>query len=269
MRADSDSALLVEHFLTTGGRAGLSPTALFDPVFYASHNPDAVAQGWNPLLHYLTQGDAKGRMPNIGFDPAWYRAQLGPEDEVRGCALAHFVKIGHDRGLWPSPLFDPALYLRASPDVQRDRKNALEHYLETGQHEQRDFHPLIDRGYLLAQTRAIRPGLDCLRLLVDEPRCRDLSPTPLFDAEFYLARYPEARESRCGAFEHFLRFGAVAGYDPHPLFSTEFYGRQVDWRARSRDPLSDYLRYGAEELHLAASAVRSQGLSRTVRGFGA
>lgn len=239
---------LVEHFLVTGGPAGLSPTPLFDPAFYASRNPDVATDGWNPLLHYLVQGDAEGRMPNIGFDPVWYRAQLGPGEGVRGCALSHFVAEGHDRGLWPGPLFDPQFYLRASPDVRRGRRNALEHYLDSGQHEPRDFHPLVDRLYFLSQTRTVRPGLDCLRMLVDEPRCRDLSPHQLFDAPWYLARYPDARESPLGAFEHFLRVGAAAGYDPHPLFSTAFYARQVDWQKRSRDPLSDYLRHGADEL---------------------
>lgn len=243
-----NTAALLEHFLTTGWRAGLTPSPLFDTEFYTSRNPEVVEQGWNPLLHYLCRGDAEGRMPNIGFDPAYYRSQAGRESGLRGCALAHYITRGHRQGLWPSPLFDPEFYFHANPDARRSEKSALEHYLEHGRHEDRDFHPLIDRRYFLGQAQAIARGnTDCLRLLVSEPLCRNLSPTPFFDAEHYLARYPEAGSAREGAFEHFLRFGAAAGYDPHPLFSTQFYGRQVDWRARSRDPLSDYLRFGVEE----------------------
>ncbi len=246
--AGHDAAALVEHFLATGWREGLVPSPLFDAVFYIRRNRAALEAGVNPLLHYLLVGEAEGRMPNPGFDPAYYRERLPAGEAPRGSAIAHFVASGAARGLAPSPLFDPAFYVHANPDVRLGDANPLAHYLEFGAREGRDFHPLIDRDYLRRQIEAVAPGEgDYLRLLAEDPRCRALSPTRLFDPAFYAAHVPAAREAPCGLFEHFLRAVARADVSPHPLFSTAFYGAQVDWRARSRDPLSDYLQFGAAE----------------------
>jgi hypothetical protein len=246
--AGHDAAALVEHFLATGWREGLVPSPLFDAVFYIRRNRAALEAGVNPLLHYLLVGEAEGRMPNPGFDPAYYRERLPAGEAPRGSAIAHFVASGAARGLAPSPLFDPAFYVHANPDVRLGDANPLAHYLEFGAREGRDFHPLIDRDYLRHQIEAVAPGEgDYLRLLAEDPRCRALSPTRLFDPAFYAAHVPAAREAPCGLFEHFLRAVARADVSPHPLFSTAFYGAQVEWRARSRDPLSDYLQFGAAE----------------------
>lgn len=246
--AGHDAAALVEHFLATGWREGLVPSPLFDAVFYIRRNRAALEAGVNPLLHYLLVGEAEGRMPNPGFDPAYYRERLPAGEAPRGSAIAHFVTDGAARGLAPSPLFDPAFYAHANPDVRLGDANPLAHYLEFGAREGRDFHPLIDRDYLRHQIEAVAPGEgDYLRLLAEDPRCRALSPTRLFDPAFYAAHVPAAREAPCGLFEHFLRAVARADVSPHPLFSTAFYGAQVEWRARSRDPLSDYLQFGAAE----------------------
>ena len=244
--AEQNAALLVEHFLATGWREGLVASPLFDAAFYIHYNRAALEGVGNPLLHYLLAGEAEGRRPNIAFDPAYYRAQL-PE-AARGSAIAHFVTTGQAQGLAPSPLFDPQFYVSTNPDVRMGETNPLAHYLEFGAREGRDFHPLIDREYFRRQTEAIAPGEgDCLRLLAEDPRCRALSPSPLFDPEFYAAHHPAAMAAPCSLFEHFLRTVATTDCSPHPLFSTAFYGMQVDWRARSRDPLSDYLQFGAAE----------------------
>ena len=246
--AGQDAAALAEHFLTTGWRDGLVPSPLFDVAFYIRHNRAALEAGGNPLLHYLLVGEAEGRMPNPGFDPAYYRARLPEGEALRGSAIAHFVAIGEQAGLAPSPLFDPRFYVRANPDVRIGEASPLAHYLEFGAREGRDFHPLIDREYFRRQAETVAPGEgDHLRLLAEDPRCRDLSPTPLFDPAFHAAHVLDARDAPCGLFEHFLRAVASADVSPHPLFSTAFYGAQVEWRARSRDPLSDYLQFGAAE----------------------
>lgn len=52
----------------------------------------------------------------------------------------------------------------------------------------------------------------------------------LFDEAWYLDRYPDAAGH--DPIEHYLTVGAPRGYDPHPLFRTGYYARQM---AR-RDP---------------------------------
>ena len=49
----------------------------------------------------------------------------------------------------------------------------------------------------------------------------------LFDEGWYLATYPEARAAGIDAIEHYLTIGAARGYNPHPLFDTGFYARQM------------------------------------------
>ncbi|HMI20279.1 MAG TPA: sulfotransferase family protein [Sphingomonas sp.] len=49
----------------------------------------------------------------------------------------------------------------------------------------------------------------------------------LFDAEYYLARYPDVAASGLDPVDHYLRIGAAKGYDPSPLFDTGYYARQM------------------------------------------
>ena len=48
----------------------------------------------------------------------------------------------------------------------------------------------------------------------------------LFDAGWYLARYPEARASALGPLAHYLAAGDAAGCAPHPLFDPACYSEQ-------------------------------------------
>ncbi|WP_340316720.1 sulfotransferase family protein [Rhizorhabdus argentea] len=49
----------------------------------------------------------------------------------------------------------------------------------------------------------------------------------LFDEAWYLASYPDAASSGLDPIEHYLTTGAPRGYNPHPLFDTGFYARQM------------------------------------------
>ena len=73
-------------------RPALPPTRLggFDAAYYAAHNPDVVAAGYDPLQHYLEYGWKERRDP-----------------------CAHFSTAG---------------YLRANPDVLKTGMNPLSHF---------------------------------------------------------------------------------------------------------------------------------------------
>lgn len=49
----------------------------------------------------------------------------------------------------------------------------------------------------------------------------------LFDADWYVQTYPDAADSGLDPIEHYLTLGASRGYNPHPLFDTGFYARQM------------------------------------------
>jgi len=67
----------------------------------------------------------------------------------------------------------------------------------------------------------------------------------LFDADFYLSRYPDVGAARIDPARHYLKHGAAEGRQPHPLFDPDWYLAQLSEPDRARsDPLGDYLRHG-------------------------
>jgi hypothetical protein len=69
----------------------------------------------------------------------------------------------------------------------------------------------------------------------------------IFDAEFYLRKYPDVAAAGVDPFLHYLEFGATEGRKPHPLFDPEYYlvgrGRAESLRA---PPLVEFLKSSGE-----------------------
>lgn len=74
----------------------------FDPAWYVTHNPEALAEGVDPLDHYLTIGVKSRKSPSESFDAAWYNCQR-PDLHVVDDQLEHFLKWGRDEGLDTRP----------------------------------------------------------------------------------------------------------------------------------------------------------------------
>lgn len=75
-----------------------------------------------------------------------------------------------------------------------------------------------------------------------------IAENELFDAGWYLERYPEAAKSGMQPALHYLRVGAAQGNDPGPYFSSSDYlARYPDVGAAGMNPLIHYLRFGSEE----------------------
>lgn len=78
-----------------------------------------------------------------------------------------------------------------------------------------------------------------------------LKKSELFDAEWYLNRYPDiAKHKRFSQRpeRHYLRFGGFEGRNPGPEFDSRFYlKRYADARESGLNPLVHYLRYGQQE----------------------
>ncbi|HEX3319413.1 MAG TPA: glycoside hydrolase family 99-like domain-containing protein, partial [Terriglobales bacterium] len=70
----------------------------------------------------------------------------------------------------------------------------------------------------------------------------------LFDAEWYLGKNPEVKKTGMDPLQHYLRYSAQEGHDPHPLFETKWYLSQAPELANiSLTPLEHYVSYGARE----------------------
>lgn len=52
-------------------------------------------------------------------------------------------------------------------------------------------------------------------------------PMVLFDKQWYEARYPEVLLTGVNPYKHYVSFGASHGYDPNPLFDSDWYLAQI------------------------------------------
>lgn len=67
----------------------------------------------------------------------------------------------------------------------------------------------------------------------------------LFNADWYLAAYPEVQKSGIHPYIHFHLFGWYQGYQPMPLFDVNWYIRQYpDFNQEGMNPLEHYERVG-------------------------
>jgi chromosome segregation ATPase len=70
----------------------------------------------------------------------------------------------------------------------------------------------------------------------------------LFDADWYLATYPDVANSGISPEEHFVRYGGFENRLPGPAFNTSVYfSRYPDVSEAGMNPLVHYLKFGAEE----------------------
>jgi glycosyltransferase involved in cell wall biosynthesis len=75
-----------------------------------------------------------------------------------------------------------------------------------------------------------------------------LQESDLFDSDWYTTAHPEVRDLAITPHEHYLRIGAMLGYDPGPAFSTTGYLLDApDVDAAGVNPLAHYLRLGRSE----------------------
>jgi glycosyltransferase involved in cell wall biosynthesis len=75
-----------------------------------------------------------------------------------------------------------------------------------------------------------------------------LGNSGLFDAAWYLQRYPDVASARANPLEHYLHQGATEARDPGPGFDTRWYlDRYPDVARSGMNPLVHYLRLGMSE----------------------
>jgi len=85
-----------------------------------------------------------------------------------------------------------------------------------------------------------RKELACLKDLVTKSK--------LFDAQWYLQKYPDVASSNIDALEHFLKYGLEELRDPGPGFSTSYYIiNNPDLIDAGLPPLKHYILFGADE----------------------
>ena len=95
---------------------------------------------------------------------------------------------------------------------------------------------------------------------------REMERSGLFDGDWYTANYPEVSLSGMDPLRHYALVGAARGWDPSPLFSTEFYLEQNPDVSLGTNALLHYLRHGrARGSTIAPSTVEHRWLTLTLQ----
>lgn len=111
----------------------------------------------------------------------------------------------------------------------------------------RDLDRLFDAQWYLAQYPEVAAaGIDPLVDYLTAGAYQGRDPNPLFNTRWYLSEYPEVASAGINPLVDYICFGADRGCDPNPLFDTDWYlARYPDVAASGMNPLADYLYSGA------------------------
>lgn len=159
-------------------------SGLVDQDYYLLNGEDVYDAGIEAPYHYSIWGWREHRKPNICFDTDWY---LRTNPEVRRLGLnplAHYILAGERSGRRPAPWFDP-LWYRERYSVP-DRVSALRHYLENRRTRSVSPTPLFDAEWFVARDLAKAAKIqDPFAYYLQSSGCNDLAPSPSFDAAAY------------------------------------------------------------------------------------
>ena len=180
------------------------------------------------------------------FDADFY-AERNPDVVAAGVDLAkHYALSGWKEYRNPSAEFSTRRYLEANPDVAIAGINPLLHYIDRGQAEGRPIHCVEEE----AQIAAIRDS-------------------GLFDANYYLATYPDIQPPPQDPIRHYCERGWREGRNPSAEFDTQGYlAAYNDVKDAEINPLWHYVVFGRNESRYAnlkrieaeVEAIRASGL---------
>lgn len=252
------------HYVLRRADGPRHPGPQFDARRYAADNPDVVAGGVDPFLHYLTHGQAEGRAyhpvdpADTGslpadeltalveasglFDATWY-AKTYPEVGRSGLTpIEHFVREGLPRGYDPGPGFDATHYAALYPDVEAAGLLPFVHYVEHGRAEGRS--PLPSRSSPAASGEIAETWLGRVGLSEAEAAAL-VRESPLFNADWYMARHLDVARSDLAPDLHYVRHGGPEGRPPSLHFDPAFYRSEMpEANGPDVDPLIHFLLFG-------------------------
>lgn len=230
-----------EHYLTEGWRKHRSPHPLFSVEYYFLQRPDVRLAGVEPLGHFVTRGWRERANPHPSFDVEFYLSQAPTLDGVD--PLTHYVTLGWRQGLAPSRTPEPNAWRpggRAGRDLWAAGLGPDETESRTDEKQCESLETTLSRP-------ASSPPPDApehARRITPEA----LDESGLFDADWYLATYPDIARSGGDPRIHFLQFGSAELRSPGPNFDAAWYAQQYpDACADGFEPLAHYLALGRAE----------------------
>lgn len=232
-----------EHFARHGWKQGFDPHPWFDVEHYLSQV--GSLESVDPVTHFIDAGWQQGIDPHPLFDVSRYLSAVG---DLEGLSdpLTHYLVAGASHGVAPHPLIDLAYIRRLHRSSWTS--DPMTGLLARGMNRQFRCHPLFSCSRLRLRQRFLE-GVTAPEWSHRERVRRwvnwnsKLSPSPLFDPDFYLARYPQAASYPGGALQHFIQVGQYSDFDPNPYFCSAFYRDRYGDRLGDRSPFMHYMTF--------------------------
>ena len=251
----------LEHFLAHRGTGRFLPC----PALYlVPHTPpwcDDIAARTDPFDHYLTDLEVPERelLPDLALirrseliDTMYFRINPVSRYEAELDPALHYCRFGWWRGMEPSTAFDPAWYAETNQTAARLGINPLAHYILEGEPANRRPVPWFDPGWYRHQN-VVPPEDPALAHYLRHRHTRKVSPNPLFDVEWYVARHAASIPREVDPFSHYLLSGALHDIDPSPRFDARAWRHlhmaplaatgQSELPVSARNPLVHHLRF--------------------------
>jgi GT2 family glycosyltransferase/SAM-dependent methyltransferase len=101
--------------------------------------------------------------------------------------------------------------------------------------------PLMDLGTYCPEGKGFNSQVDAARHYLLNGYSAGTAPNPLFDAKYYLDRYPDVENSAINPLLHYALFGYAEGRQPGPLFDADWYRVETDSPVGAGNELAHFL----------------------------
>jgi GT2 family glycosyltransferase len=229
---------IIRHFCSAAGQLALSPNPFFDEPAYIKRYQwvtDDIKAGRcrSGFEHYMRHGAAEHTTPHWNFEPHWY-LRRNPDINDKTLELLAYGDLYSEYLLGGLPAGRAGNYLfdynaAVSPAGARLRSAAdLRSALVDPKRLKTLLAPGFDTEWFAAKYDMNMDGTGCFDRYRRDVRTNKLSPSPLFDEEFYCRHYPEVNErveagDHASGYEHFLIHGRHEFRQPLPNFHPRFY----------------------------------------------
>ncbi len=144
-----------------------------------------------------------------------------------------------------SGLFDGVWYNRDTSLVKSWLRDPVIHFIRHGAKNGRDPHPLFDVKYYRRRMPAPQKDTNPLVHYQTEGAFADINPSRWFNSVWYRSLSPEPLGQAITPLLHFWRTGVGEGRSPHPLFDLDWYAARYAGEIAGLNPLAEYIHTGS------------------------
>jgi hypothetical protein len=216
---------------------------LFDREWFAEKYGAEIPAGADPLDYYLANVEKFELAPNPFFDPIWYTKACAGIDMKGLSPIEHYILHGDAAGLNPGPLFHTTFFRELNPAIPAN-DTALAHFVTAAKTAYPN--PLFDSEWYAARYK-VTDALP-LKHYVTTGWLEDFDPSPMFSTAYYRIACPEIDAAGLNPLADYLDGGDRKGRDPSPYFNSSWYLTMYpDIAASTMNALAHYLQYGYHE----------------------